>query len=87
LRFSLAWQEPVSNTEIRPVSNDLLAAAEWMRDRISGLEHGLREASERFDWLARFHLNGEFSKKAAKDLATKYWELQAPPKRSRKGKS
>src|SRR5690348_3429835 len=87
LRFSLAWQEPISNAEVKPTANDLLTAAEWMRDRIAGLEHCLREASERFDWLARFHLNSQFSKDVASKLATKYWELQAPPKRRRVGKS
>jgi hypothetical protein len=83
LRFSLAWQEPISNAEVKPTANDLLTAAEWMRDRISCLEHGLREASERFDWLASFHLNAKYSKEEARKLATKYWELQAPEKRSR----
>jgi hypothetical protein len=84
LRFSVAWQEQIPTVDIKPTANDLLAASEWMRNRIAVLEHGLREASERFHWLASHHLHSEFARAAARQLAENYWELQAPPKRRRR---
>ena len=45
--------------------------------RIACLEHGLRHASAKFDWLASFHLNSAFSKKAAKEIAVELWNLQS----------
>lgn len=45
--------------------------------RIACLEHGLRHASQKFDWLASFHLNSAFSKKAAKEIAVELWNLQS----------
>ena len=45
--------------------------------RIACLEHGLRHASQKFDWLATFHLNSAFSKQAAKEIAVELWNLQS----------
>ncbi len=45
--------------------------------RIACLEHGLRYASQKFDWLASFHLNSAFSKQAAKEIAVELWNLQS----------
>lgn len=76
-RFCLAWQEPIATHEVKPASNDLLAAIEWTLNRIVALEHGMREASAKFSWLADFHLNAEYSQTAARELADKFWKLQA----------
>jgi hypothetical protein len=45
--------------------------------RIACLEHGLRYASQKFDWLASFHLNSAFSKRAAKEIGVELWNLQS----------
>lgn len=45
--------------------------------RIACLEHGLRYASSKFDWLAQFHLNAAFSKEAAKEISVELWNLQS----------
>lgn len=36
-RFCLAWQEPISNSEIKPYSNDLLAAVDWALEEVERL--------------------------------------------------
>lgn len=36
-RFCQAWQEPISNSEIKPYSNDLLAAVDWALEEIERL--------------------------------------------------
>lgn len=45
--------------------------------RIRKLEHELRRASHRFNWLADYHLNAEYSKSEARKLADEMWQTQA----------
>lgn len=79
-RFHLAWQTPISNEEIKPSSNDLLTATRWALNRITTLEHALRKASEKFGWLADYHLNAAYSKQAARELMDEFWKIQAGEK-------
>lgn len=47
-RFCLAWQEPISNSEVKPAAEDLLAATQWtlaeiarLRKWVSDLQSGM----------------------------------------------
>ncbi len=60
-------------------TSDLIAAKEISsRDaRIAILEHALRHASGKLQWLAQHHLHGEFAKTEANALADKLWKVQS----------
>lgn len=45
--------------------------------RVAILEHALRYASQKFSWLAQYHLNAEYSKVQAHEIADKLWKVQA----------
>lgn len=45
--------------------------------RIAALEHALRFASQKFSWLADYHLNAEYSKKEARTIGDKLWKVQS----------
>jgi hypothetical protein len=45
--------------------------------RIAVLEHALRVASGKLTWLADYHLNAEYSRREARSVADKLWQVQA----------
>ena len=45
--------------------------------RIAILEHALRYASGKLQWLAEHHLRGEFAKKEASVAADRLWKVQS----------
>lgn len=76
-RFALAWQTPISNEEVKPSANDLLAAVEWTLGRIAFLERELRHASEKFGWLGEHHVQTDFARANCLKLMNHFWDAQA----------
>lgn len=80
-RFCLAWQQPISNEELKPSANDLLAATEWTLNRIAFLERELRHASEKIGWLGANHVQTDFARQSCLKLMNHFWTVQSgdPP--------